>query len=406
MSNSYNPNNPYGSQQPDWTSGGADSSGGSTRYTGGYGAGQYGAGAGQEYGAGQYGAGQYGAGQYGAGQYGAGQYGAGAGQYGTGQYGAGQYGTGAGQQYGVDQSGAGAAAPYEQNQTQSLFQNQGQGQYGFDQPQYGPPQQPGGSKLNILGIISIALAVLGTIMSFFPATLVFGWLLLPIALVVGIIGLVMKDMSKGPAIAGVITAVVGGLIALTVFFVAASSTSDSAAEDAGDAAPADGASAGGAADNGKDKGKSKAKGSDAGKSRENPLPLGSTITQGDWEVTINSVNLDATDEIMEENPFSDEPKDGMVHILVNMTAKYIGDDPQGESPLIFVSYVSPEGKTYESHEVTLVEPDMFDLSTTLYNGADTSGNIGVSIPIEGKEEGTIVVEADLYSGEKVFYAVK
>lgn len=148
------------------------------------------------------------------------------------------------------------------------------------------------------------------------------------------------------------------------------------------------------------------KGSDAGKSRENPLPLGSTITQGDWEVTINSVNLDATDEIMEENPFSDEPKDGMVHILVNMTAKYIGDDPQGESPLIFVSYVSPEGKTYESHEVTLVEPDMFDLSTTLYNGADTSGNIGVSIPIEGKEEGTIVVEADLYSGEKVFYAVK
>ena len=80
MSNSYNPNNPYGSQQPDWTSGGADSSGGSTRYTGGYGAGQYGASAGQE---------------YGAGQYGAGQYGAGAGQYGTGQYGAGQYGTGA-----------------------------------------------------------------------------------------------------------------------------------------------------------------------------------------------------------------------------------------------------------------------------------------------------------------------
>ena len=381
MSNSYNPNNPYGSQQPDWTSGGADSSGGSTRYTGGYGAGQYGASAGQE---------------YGAGQYGAGQYGAGAGQYGTGQYGAGQ-------------SGAGAAAPYEQNQTQSLFQNQGQGQYGFDQPQYGPPQQPGGSKLNILGIISIALAVLGTIMSFFPATLVFGWLLLPIALVVGIIGLVMKDMSKGPAIAGVITAVVGGLIALTVFFVAASSTSDSAAEDAGDDAPAEsaegeGASAGDPA--AKDKGKSKGKGSDAGNSRENPLPLGSTITQGDWEVTINSVNLDATDEIMEENPFSDEPKDGMVHILVNMTAKYIGDDPQGESPLIFVSYVSPEGKTYESHEVTLVEPDMFDLSTTLYNGADTSGNIGVSVPIEGKEEGTIVVEGDLYSGEKVFYAVK
>ncbi len=396
MSNSYNPNNPYGSQQPDWTSGGADSSGGSTRYTGGYGAGQYGAGAGQE---------------YGAGQYGAGQYGAGAGQYGTGQYGAGQYGTGAGQQYGagqygVDQSGAGAAAPYEQNQTQSLFQNQGQGQYGFDQPQYGPPQQPGGSKLNILGIISIALAVLGTIMSFFPATLVFGWLLLPIALVVGIIGLVMKDMSKGPAVAGVITAVVGGLIALTVFFVAASSTSDSAAEDAGDDAPADGASAGEAADNGKDKGKSKAKGSDAGKSRENPLPLGSTVAEGDWEITINSVNLDATDEIMEENQFSDEPEDGMVHILVNMTAKYVGDDPQGETPLIPVSYVSPEGKTYQSHEVVLIEPDRFDMSTTLYDGADTSGNVGLSIPIEGKEEGTIVVQPDLYTDEKVFYAVK
>nr|VDG62186.1 Telomeric repeat-binding factor 2 [Streptococcus thermophilus] len=430
MSNSFDPYNPFGSQQPDSTSGGAGSSGGSTRHTGGYGnnaaggsydgfADQQGAGQNQ-YGTGQYGAGQYGAGQYGAEQYGAGQYGAG--QYGAEQYGSGQqYGT---DQFGVGQQGAAAATPYGQdqtgqNQTQALGMNQGNTLYGPGQPQYGPPQQPGDGKLNILGIVSIALAVLGTILSFFPATLVMGWIMLPIAFVVGIIGLAMKDLSKGTAIAGVITAIVGGLISLIVFFVAASFASNSAAEDAEDNAPVesadgeaesggDAASAGGqSADNddkAKDKGKDK--GSGEGSSRENPLPLGSTVAEGDWEVTINSVNLDATEEIMKEEPFNEEPEDGMVYIMVNMTAKYTGDESQGENPLIPVSYVSPGGKTYESYDVAILVPDRFEVFTTLYNGGDTTGNIGLSVPAEDLENGTIVVEPGLYKGDKIFYAVK
>ncbi|WP_258934511.1 DUF4352 domain-containing protein [Nesterenkonia pannonica] len=96
--------------------------------------------------------------------------------------------------------------------------------------------------------------------------------------------------------------------------------------------------------------------------RENPHPLGTEVSSGDWTVTVNSVDLEATDEVMAENQFNEAPEDGQTYILVNITAEYVGSDAEGDMPWASVEYVSPEGNTFTEGDALIVAPDAFDSS--------------------------------------------
>src|SRR5699024_12423282 len=81
--------------------------------------------------------------------------------------------------------------------------------------------------------------------------------------------------------------------------------------------------------------------------RDHPLALGTTVPEGDWEVTVNSVDLDATDAVLAENPFNDEPDEGHSYITANVTATYLGSEPSGDTPSgIRVEYVTPDGNSF------------------------------------------------------------
>lgn len=158
-------------------------------------------------------------------------------------------------------------------------------------------------------------------------------------------------------------------------------------------------------DNKGDDGKGKKKGGKEGTTRENPLPVGSTIENKDWKVTLNSVNLDATDDIKKANDYNKDPEAGKKYMMANITAEYIGDDPQGKAPLFTVEYISPDGQTVGQFETIVLIDDDFDMSNTLYSGASTTGNIVYPIPEENGDEGTLAIQPD-FKEEKKFFALK
>lgn len=271
-----------------------------------------------------------------------------------------------------------------------------------------PPVQQKQSK-NTVGMIALIVAIVGTLFAVIPGAMFLGWVLLPIAFVLSIISFFMRDQKRGQGIAALIVSIVGTLIGFIVFvgvvgtavdeaFNESTEVSVSEDEDPDTSAKDDVETVGeeGSADDGASHA--------AEGTRENPLPIGSTISTSDWEVTVNSVNLDATSELS-SRPLNDAPEAGNVYIMINLTAKYVGTDPDGATPWASVEFVSAAGNTYDRLDSLLIAEDSFESLDKLYEGASTTGDIALEVPAEDLEQGTLRVSADLFSDDK-FFAVQ
>ncbi|GAA1182136.1 DUF4352 domain-containing protein [Nesterenkonia xinjiangensis] len=284
----------------------------------------------------------------------------------------------------------------------------------------GPVAVEAAPSRNVLGIIALITAILGTIFACVPGALILGWALLPIAFVLALVSLFLKGKKRGAGIAGLIVSVVGTVIGVIVFFaVVADAFDDTFTDETIVSAPEegegdDGEAASGAEDEAateeeadvvasSDDDEAPADDAEQG-TRANPYPLGSEITASDWAVTVNSVDLDATDAILAENPFNEDPEEGHAYILVDLSVQYIGDDPEGDIPMVSVDYVSAEGNTFRSSDMMTVAPDSFDSMGTLYEGASTTGNIALHVPADGVEDGVLKVSPGMFADD-VFVAV-
>lgn len=258
---------------------------------------------------------------------------------------------------------------------------------------------------NVVGIIALVCAVAGTVFSCVKGALILGWLLLPVAFILAIVALVIKNKKRGVAIAALIVSIVGFVLAPLVFLfvvgqaandafggdtVVSDSASDSTAGGAGSSLGAIGS---GASNNG------------AGSSRENPLPLGTTVQNDDWAVTINSVNFDGDALVAAGNPFNTPADPGKQYIVVNLTATLKADDSDGSSPMVDVEYVSRDGVTSNSYDNIVVLDSSFDSLSTLYQGASTTGDMVFEVPADSAAEGVLAVRPAVF-GDKEFIALQ
>lgn len=257
---------------------------------------------------------------------------------------------------------------------------------------------------NAIGIAALAAAVVGFIFACIPGALIVGWVLLPIAFILSLVSLFLRGKPKGMGVTALILSIVGTIVGFVVFFSVLATGIDDAFSggETSISAPVDSADADAASDDASDAEEPEEA---AAGTRGNPVPLGSEITQGDWAVTVNSVNLDAGAAIAEANMFNDPAPEGSVYLLANVTATYIGDDEAGEMPMLSLEYVTPGGNTVAAYEAAVVAPEMFDQSGTLYPGASTTGNFVFTTEAADAAEGTIAVTPHLF-GDKVFVAVK
>lgn len=223
---------------------------------------------------------------------------------------------------------------------------------------------------NVVGTIALVSAVVGFIFACIPGALIIGWILLPIGFVLGIVGLFMKARRKGAAIAAVIVAIVGTIVGVAVFVTVVGDAFD-------DAFGGDAVSVSGQAPVGPRALADRDTTASIG-SRENPASIGATVSSGDWDAVVNRFDSNATEEVLQANPFNDEPKPGQSYGVANLTVTYRGDK-SADANSVAVAFVSDGGNVFASFENFAVPPAPA-LSGELYRGASTTGNVTVQIP--------------------------
>ncbi len=142
-------------------------------------------------------------------------------------------------------------------------------------------------------------------------------------------------------------------------------------------------------------------------SRGNPHPGGTTVTVGEWDITVTGVVEDATATVLAENTFNDPPDDGRQFFLVGIEATYEGKT----SDLLVVStsfnVVGPLAVAYTGEDACGVVPDELDAFTEVFPGGTVSGNLCWSVrseDVEGLE--LYSQESFSFDGEPEFFSLR
>lgn len=139
--------------------------------------------------------------------------------------------------------------------------------------------------------------------------------------------------------------------------------------------------------------------------RDSPVPVGVPADIGDgWTLTVNSVNLDATDEVVGGNMFNEEPPAGSVYVLINVTATYNGSDDK-TSPFIFMSGVTSSNVEISGLDSFVVAPDAFDSLSDVFAGGSLTGNFALAVP-SAELASLVLYTSALFSSNDVYFAVR
>jgi hypothetical protein len=252
---------------------------------------------------------------------------------------------------------------------------------------------------NGLATAGFVLGLLGLLASWIPVLNIVGLILGVLGAVLAAVGLAKSKrigVGKGLAITGLVLGVLAVIIAIiiNVAFVKAVDEAVKTTTNTSVQAPAGSNGKGASSDNAP-------AGKELGTSRDNPAPMGSAITGGDWTVKVNSVKTAGKDSL------GQKPEAGKTLLVVNLTATYNGDDAQGSSAFAHVKFVTAGGNTIDSIAgSTLFVPDhQFNSLSTVFKGASVTGNQMIEVPADGWEDGVLSVSPDMLSDD-TFVAVK
>jgi hypothetical protein len=130
-------------------------------------------------------------------------------------------------------------------------------------------------------------------------------------------------------------------------------------------------------------------------SRDNPAPLGTEQSLGDWKVTVVSFTGDGTAQVMADNSFNEPPTNG-TYALVRVRATYVGTETGSPSFAFTVGYLGSDAIFYE--QCNAVEPDPLFLQPDVSTGGTVEGNVCIDMPPAVLGTGAIYVE-EIFSFE-------
>lgn len=259
---------------------------------------------------------------------------------------------------------------------QNPYAAQQQNPYAAQQPNpYGAPAATpvyaaapaGPSRFNVFGLISL---IAGGVAFLFGVTV--GWIpyvgfafvfIALAGLVLGIVGLIVKNKAKGLAIAGTIVSGIALLLTavISIFMLAVVSSIQQGIDDFGPDDPVITDPDGGESQTDDDP--------NALGSQNNPAAPGDTITFTDfdgvdeWQIVVGTPVLDATADVLAADQYNSEPEAGNQYVVVPVTFTYVGaesDSPYmvltelagSDGALYDVSYATYPNSLYDAPELT------------------------------------------------------
>jgi hypothetical protein len=225
----------------------------------------------------------------------------------------------------------------------------------------------GPSRFNVFGLISL---IAGGVAFLFGVTV--GWIpyvgfafvfIALAGLVLGIVGLIVKNKGKGLAIAGTIVSGIALLLTavISIFMLAVVSSIQQGIDDFGPDDPVITDPDGGESQTNDDP--------NALGSQNNPAAPGDTITFTDfdgvdeWQIVVGTPVLDATADVLAADEYNSQPEAGNQYVVVPVTFTYVGaesDSPYmvltelagSDGVLYDVSYATYPNSLYDAPELT------------------------------------------------------
>lgn len=257
---------------------------------------------------------------------------------------------------------------------------------------YPPASQPAPAQAkNGFGITALVLAIIGLVFGLVPLTGFIALILGALAVLFGLLGFgrVRKGHAnnKGITIAGTTLgalAVVLGIWGMTILFGAFDELVNEF-DSIGD---------------GNGRGSAHAE-------RGNPVPVGQTARVGEWEVTFNATTLDATAEVLAQNPFNDPPAEGRQFVMGDVTIAYVGESTGVAWIDLNFKVLGAAGNTYGTgmQDSCGVIPNPLSDHGELFPGATATAKVCTSVPTEQVEGATWIVEQPFTSNSRVFFAI-
>lgn len=147
-------------------------------------------------------------------------------------------------------------------------------------------------------------------------------------------------------------------------------------------------------------------GADGQGSRDNPLEIGATGMLGDWEVTVDEVNLAASEAIGGANEFNEDPENGN-YGLVTLTATYRGDEEGQAGFDLGVTLSGADSRQYSDTDCYAVEPQPMLDEPTVENGGTVTGQFCLDYPDEavGGDAVLFVEETLSFDDNRLFWSL-
>ncbi|MBG6238408.1 hypothetical protein IWX78_001380 [Mycetocola sp. CAN_C7] len=292
------------------------------------------------------------------------------------------------------QSPYGPADPSGQNPTgQNPPPYSGQ-QQPYNAAQYYPQEQPpygytvvgptGPKRSNGPGLAALIIGVVAVVIAFIPFIGFFAFLLGPAGIIVGIVGLVLADRPRRQAAWGTGLSAASMVIAFIMIFVytfglifAVGGAVDGATRDLPTIEPSPFVSP------------------SPTEAAADPLPLGTVVEltdiggQADYEATITTSVLDATDLVAAANASNTDAPAGFQWAMITVDLTSLSDDGVTPRTNILINFVTADGERYSSLTPFAIAPDpRFELIDGLAAGDSATGNVVVAIPSDAVDGGT------------------
>ncbi len=123
---------------------------------------------------------------------------------------------------------------------------------------------------------------------------------------------------------------------------------------------------------------------------EAPLSLGASAAVGEYEVTVDAVDLDADAEIAAANQFNDSPVGR--YVLVDLTVTYAGAGEGDPWVDLTSSFVGTDARLYANSACTSVTPRPAVDVPTLLSGGTASFQWCMDVPPAAIDGGQLFVE--------------
>lgn len=262
------------------------------------------------------------------------------------------------------------------------------------QPPYGQPPKKGAG----LAIASMVLGIIALLLSWIPFINNLAAVLAVIGLGLGIPALLLARRGThggtGMAITGLVTSVLAIVVVILtqIFFASVIDEVDrSLSQSAGEsAAPAE------------------ASEEPAAPEEQAPeatiVPLGVPTPIGDYEVTVDAVELNGNETVAGANQFNEPPAGQFV--ITQLTVTYLGTEEGMPGFDLTAVFHGNDARQYSDADCSAVLPDDAMDSPTLNNGGSDTFQFCMDVPPAAIEGGQLSIEPTLsFEDERVFFAI-